>query len=267
MKLKMLLAALTASASFVATGAPVRADTVEGASNPDPWEETNRGLFSLNKGLDRALLRPTATFYHHAVPTPARAGVHNVLYNLGEPVTFLNNLLQARPRKAGRTAVRFVVNSTVGILGLIDVTGDAGLKREPSGFSDTLGRYGVGPGPYIFLPLFGPSSVRDLTGRVVDVVSDPLTIARYHGRAGLQAARTVGGGLDRRVDSDAALKEVDRTATDPYATIRSAFLQSSGARGKDDAATARDLPDFSPDSAAPPPQDAPRTSPTKPNRR
>ncbi|MFX8910786.1 MlaA family lipoprotein, partial [Acinetobacter baumannii] len=89
--------------------------------------------------------------------------------------------LQARPRKAGRTAVRFAVNSTVGILGLIDVTGDAGMKREPSGFSDTLARYGVGQGPYIFIPLFGPSSVRDLTGRVVDIVSDPFTVAGYDG--------------------------------------------------------------------------------------
>lgn len=267
MNYRAFLVVATISAALAALAGPACAAESRTGSDADPWEGANRGLFSLNKGLDRAFLRPSATFYHHAVPTPARAGVHNALYNLGEPVTFLNNVLQARPRKAGRTAVRFVVNSTVGILGLIDVTGDAGMKREPSGFSDTLARYGVGQGPYIFIPLFGPSSVRDLTGRIVDVVSDPLTIASYEGRAAVQTGRTVAGGLDRRVDTDATLKEVDRTATDPYATIRSAFLQSSASRGKDEAATVKDLPDFGPDSAAPPPQPAPKTSTEQPKRR
>lgn len=247
---------LALAAVLALSGQRVAAQTAldTDSSNHDPWEGANRDLYSLNKGLDRALIRPTATFYHHAVPTVARAGVHNVLYNLGEPVTFLNNVLQARPRKAAKTAVRFVVNSTVGILGLIDVTGEEGMKREPSGFADTLSRYGVGQGPYIFIPVFGPSSARDLTGRVVDVLTDPMTLAHYPGRAGVQTGRSIGGGLDRRVASDEALKDVDHTATDPYATIRSAFLQSAGARGKDADTNAKDLPDFGPDPGQPPTQ-------------
>jgi phospholipid-binding lipoprotein MlaA len=246
-----LIAGLACAAIAAAAPAAAQVSAVA-APNPDPWEGFNREMFGLNKGLDRALIRPTATFYHHAVPTPARAGVHNVLYNLGEPVTFLNNVLQARPRKASHTAVRFVVNSTVGILGLIDVTGDAGMQREPSGFADTLGRYGFGHGAYIFIPVFGPSSVRDLAGRIVDVVTDPMTLVKYDGRAAVQAGRTIGGGLDRRVASDEALKDVDRTATDPYATIRSAFLQSSDARVRDSDANVKALPDFGAEPGAAP---------------
>lgn len=262
MSLRTCLRAAAVGSLLLAAFAPAAVWAEAARPISDPWEATNRDLYSLNKGLDRALIRPTATFYHHAVPTPAREGVHNVLYNLGEPVTFLNNVLQARPRKASKTAVRFVVNSTVGVLGIFDVTGAAGIRREPSGFSDTLGRYGVGHGPYIFIPVFGPSSARDLTGRIVDVMADPLTLARYHGRAGVQTGRSIGGGLDRRVASDEALKDVDHTATDPYATIRSAFVQSSGSRGKDADAAVRDLPDFGPEPTASAPQpsaEAPRS--------
>jgi phospholipid-binding lipoprotein MlaA len=237
---------LTAGAAMAQTAQPVAP-----AANPDPWEGANRAFFKVNKGLDRAVIRPTATFYHHAITHPVRDGVHNALYNLGEPVTFINNLLQIRPDKAGKTAVRFVVNSTVGVLGIFDVTGGAGLQREPSGFADTLGRYGASQGPYIFIPVFGPSSVRDLTGRVVDVVTDPFSFATYDGRAGLQAFRTVGGGLDKRVRLDPVLKDVEDTATDPYATERSAFLQSSSKTG-DSEADAKALPDFGPEPGASP---------------
>jgi phospholipid-binding lipoprotein MlaA len=231
------------------------------AANPDPWEPANRDLYRLNKGLDRAFLRPSATFYHHALPHPLREGVHNVLYNLGEPVTFLNNLLQARPAKAAATATRFAVNSTVGVLGVFDVTGAGGLEREPSGFAETLGRWGAPQGPYIYLPLFGPSSVRDLTGRVVDVATDPFSWADYQGRASLQTARTVAGGLDKRVEADESLKSVDRTATDPYATLRSAFLQSSSA--KVNGADVKALPDFGPEPPGAPPA-KPQPSPRQP---
>lgn len=234
------------------------------APNPDPWEGANRGLYSLNKGLDRAFLRPTATFYHHAIPHPARDGVHNVIYNLGEPVTFINNVLQVRPDKAGKTVVRFAVNTTVGVLGIFDVTGGAGLQREPSGFADTLGRYGAPQGPYIFLPLFGPSSVRDLTGRVVDVVSDPFSWLDYKGRGTVQTARTVAGGLDQRVARDEALKDVEHTATDPYATLRSAFLQNSASTSQDNETNVKSLPDFGPDPAGPPASSPPKAPAAKP---
>jgi len=215
-----LPAAPALAQSGAQSGAPAAAQPAATASNPDPWEPANRGLFKLNKALDRALIRPGAVFYHHALTHPIREGVHNVLYNLGEPVTFVNNILQAQPEKAGRTAVRFVVNSTVGVAGVFDVTGGQGLKREPSGFAQTLARYGAPQGPYVFIPVFGPSSVRDATGRVVDVLTDPFTWINYGARPEVQAARGVLGGVDQRVALDPVLKDVDRTATDPYATQR-----------------------------------------------
>lgn len=230
------------------------------ASNPDPWEGTNRKLYKLNKGLDRAVIRPSATFYHHALTHPIREGVHNVIYNLGEPVTFINNVLQARPGKAVNTAVRFATNTTVGVLGIFDVTGGAGMAREPTGFADTLNRYGAPQGPYIYLPVFGPSSVRDLTGRIVDVVSDPFTWVSYDGQAAVQTSRGVAGGLDRRVALDEALKDIDHTATDPYATTRSAFLQASSVTGETET-DVKALPDFGPEPAPSKPAPKPRPKP------
>ncbi len=260
----VIAAALGASLSTAAVETPppasVPAATAPDAGNPDPWEPTNRSLFRLNKGLDRAVIRPGASFYHHAVTHPIRDGVHNVLYNLGEPVTFLNNVLQARPTQAGKTVLRFVVNSTVGIAGVFDVTGANGLPREPSGFAETLTRYGAPQGPYIFLPVFGPSSVRDLTGRAVDVVSDPFTWINYSGRTGAQAARGVLAGADQRVRLDPVLKDVDRTATDPYATLRSAFLQSSSLTGHRET-DVKALPDFGPEPGTPAPTAPPPPRP------
>lgn len=232
------------------------------AATVDPWEGLNRGLFGLNKGIDRAVLRPTAVFYAHAVPSPARAGVHNVLYNLGEPVSVLNYVLQIRPSRAGGAALRFALNSTVGVLGVFDVADGAGLHARPTGFAQTLGRYGAGEGPYIFLPIAGPSSVRDLTGRVVDVVTDPFNFLDYRNRGTLLTARAVGGGLDSRVAADPVLRDVDRTATDPYATLRSAFLQNSNSKVHEGAVDAQALPDFGPE---PGPAPAKPATPPRPH--
>lgn len=252
--------AAAAQGSGSATSAPA-AEEASTASGVDPWEHTNRQLYHLNKGLDRAFIRPTAVFYQHALAHPIREGVHNVVYNLGEPVTVINDLAQIRPVKAGKAAVRFVTNSTIGILGLFDVAGAAGLPIEPSGFAQTLGRYGAPEGPYVFIPVLGPSSVRDITGRVVDVVSDPFTWIKYDGRVYAQTARGVAGGLDRRVAADPVLKNVNRTATDPYATLRSGFLQQSSAAVNRGAVDVNALPDFGPEPSA---QPAPKQPTLKP---
>jgi len=254
-------AALAQTSAQTWTAGLSPAATAPIADNPDPWETANRGLYKLNKGLDRAVIRPGAVFYQHAVIHQIRDGVHNVLYNLGEPVTFINNVLQVRPDRAGRTALRFVVNTTAGLGGIFDVTGGSGLPREPSGFAETLTRYGAPQGPYIFLPVFGPSSLRDLTGRAVDVVSDPFTWINYSGRTAVEAARGVLAGADQRVRLDPVLKDVGRTATDPYATLRSAFLQSSSITGRREA-DVKALPDFGPEPATPAP--AMHPSPPRP---
>jgi len=241
----LLPAATSARASAPAQEGSGQGPALEaGTANPDPWESTNRGLFKINKGLDRAVIRPTATFYRHAVAHPIREGVGNVLSNLGEPVTFVNRLLQVRPTKAVNSAARFGVNSTIGILGIFDVATGAGLPADPSGFAQTLGRYGTPEGPFVFIPVLGPSSVRDLTGRIVDGFADPINIVPYKGRSVVQPVAAVAGGLEARVALDATLKDVNRTATDPYATERSAFLQNSRLQANDGAEDVKTLPDF-----------------------
>lgn len=253
-----------ALAGAILTSSAALAETIASTGpNPDPWEHTNRQLYRIDRGLDRAIIRPTTVFYHHALAHPIREGVHNVLYNLGEPVTFLNNVLQVRPDKAANTVVRFATNSTVGVLGIFDVTGGAGMERVPSGFSETLTRYGAAQGPYLYIPVFGPSSVRDLTGRVVDIVTDPFNFLSYDGRDAVTTSRTVLGGIDRRDALDPAIREVQRTATDPYATTRSAFLQTTSATGQSET-DVKALPDFGPEPGSssekpipPPPAQAP----------
>lgn len=250
------LAQSTAPPSAASPGAGPAA----GAHNPDPWEPMNRGFYKVEDGLDHVALRPASVFYKHALPHPVRSGVHNMLGNLTEPVTFFNNMLQVRPDKALRTVTRFTVNSTVGIGGIFDVTGKAGLPREHAGFADTLARYGAPQGPYLFLPLLGPSSVRDITGRVGDAVMSPLTWIKFDGRDTLQIASTVVDGLDRRSEYDPILKSINRTATDPYATVRSAFLQNASTTG-DKQTDVKALPDFGPEPA---PGSTPGSSPASP---
>ena len=241
------------------------ATTAAGVPNPDPWEPMNRGFYKVEDGLDHVALRPAAVFYKHALPHPVRSGVHNMLGNLTEPVTFFNNMLQIRPDKALRTVTRFTVNSTVGVGGVFDVTGKAGLPRERAGFADTLARYGAPRGPYLFLPLLGPSSVRDVTGRIGDAVMSPFTWIKFDGRDTLQVTTTVVDGLDQRSEYDPILKGINRTATDPYATVRSAFLQNTGVTG-DKQTDVKALPDFGPEPApgsapSPPPPPHPHLHP------
>jgi phospholipid-binding lipoprotein MlaA len=214
----------------IAGAAPLHAAPAAHASSSapvagDPWEGFNRRGYAINQFLDRILIRPISKLFRVVAPGPIGQGVHNFLSNLTEPVILINDLLQARPRRAGATTVRFVFNSTVGVLGLIDVAQRAGLPHHPNSFGDTLGRYGVGPGPYLFLPLLGPSTVRDLFGAGVDTTIDPLHWARYRYRAEISAGVGVASGLDLRSASDAELTALVADAADPYATLRSAFLQ------------------------------------------
>jgi phospholipid-binding lipoprotein MlaA len=249
---------LQAAPALAQTAAPPA--TVTGVANPDPWEATNRGFYSFENGLDHVALRPAAVFYKHALPHPVRNGVHNMLGNLTEPVTFFNNVLQARPRKAVRTLARLTLNSTVGIGGIFDVGAHSGLPRERTGFADTLARYGAPQGPYLFLPLLGPSSVRDVTGRIGDAVMSPFTWVKFDGRDTLQVTTLLVDGLDQRSGADPILKSINHTATDPYATIRAAFLQTTSTTG-DKQTDVKALPDFGPEPSSRPAPGAP-TSPT-----
>lgn len=188
----------------------------------DPIEPFNRAMFRVHEVVDAILLKPIAKVYRAVVPEPVRDGLHNVLVNLTEPVTFANAVLQADPDRAFKSFWRFVLNSTYGFGGIRDFAGQYGLPHRGEDFGQTLGRYGSGPGFYLFLPVLGPMNGRDAVGRVVDVVSDP---AMYLTTGYWQTAKAGANGLDVRERNLDRVDEIYKTSLDPYATIRSAYGQ------------------------------------------
>lgn len=249
-----LRTAVGAAVACVAIGAGVAMAAPQGDPAPppparvhtegDPFEGLNRQLFRLHKGLDRFVVRPVAITYKRVTPRPLRVGLRNVINNLGEPITFVNDVLQLKPKRAGQTVARFAVNSTVGVGGLFDVATAMKVERHEEDFGQTLGRYGAGPGPYIFIPVLGPSSLRDSVGRAVDVVVNPLAIDDLDITAETRTGIAVADGIDTRAQLDPALKEVERTATDEYATLRSAYWQNRKAAIADGQTKVDELPDF-----------------------
>lgn len=230
-----------------ASAAPRPANTAA-----DPWERLNRRGYAINQFLDRVLIRPAAMLYRALTPGPIGKGLHNAVTNLGEPLVFINDVLQLRFKKAASATVRFVFNSTLGLGGLIDVVGRDGIPHHPSTFGDTLGRYGVGPGPYLFIPVLGPSTVRDLLGGGVDTAADPIHWAIYPYRTAIGVGSAVAGGLDTRAAAEEQLNAILGDAADPYATLRSVYLQYRQSE-IDDARGAPSLPPLPEidDSAAP----------------
>lgn len=216
----------TCLAAGLATAA--EAGTAPSAGH-DPWEGMNRGFYGLNKGLDRAVVRPAAMGYRRALPKEVRLGVHNVLSNLGEPLVSLNHVLQLRPEPAARSAGRFAINTTVGVLGIMDVASASGVPQEDTDFGLTLARWGAPAGPYLYLPLVGPATVRDAAGKLVDGFISPLEWARYDGRLAVNASLAVANGLDQRVEIEPVYRDLQQNALDPYATLRSAYLQNRAA--------------------------------------
>ncbi len=243
--------------------APPAPETSTGFARADPWESQNRKFFRWNEKLDARVVRPSALGYQRHTPGPVRRALKNFLTNLSEPVVFANDVLQFHPYRAAATAFRFAANSTVGLAGIFDVAAADGAEHHSNGFGTTLGRYGVPAGPYVFLPVLGPSTVRDMAGDVVDGFADPFTWARYENRIAITAGKTLAGGLDTRASADTDLQALNDTATDPYASLRSAYLQHRQAEiegelgGKD-----RPLPDFDDTPvAAPAPAPADGTKP------
>jgi len=141
----------------------------------DPLEPTNRVFYEINNGIDTVILRPAAIAYRAVVPRPVRTGVHNVLNNLSTPVQLGNDILEAKPRRAGDTTMRFLINTTVGVLGVFDFAKDWGYPDHDADFGMTMGLWGLPAGPFLFLPVLGPSDPRDAVGFGVDQVMDPIT--------------------------------------------------------------------------------------------
>jgi phospholipid-binding lipoprotein MlaA len=208
-------------------------DINSGVEVSDPIESVNRGIYEFNRFMDKILIKPIAKTYKRVVPEVARRGVTNALHNLTEPVTFLNAILQADPDRAFTSFWRFAINTTWGIGGLGDVAGDAGLKYRKEDYGQTAGVYGMGEGPFLMLPLLGPSNGRDTFGMVVDIVTDPFN---YTFDDDAITARTLVSGLDARTNNLELVDEIDRVSLDSYAAIRSLYTQkrrddiSNGAR-------------------------------------
>jgi phospholipid-binding lipoprotein MlaA len=187
-------------------------------ADTDPFEDWNRAVFAFNQRADQYVIKPLAEGYEAVTPTPVEKGVRNFFNNLGEPVTIVNAVLQGKPEKAARSLTRFVFNSTIGVYGLIDVAGGMGLERENEDFSQTLAVWGVGSGPYLVLPIVGPSDVRGLTGRVADT---PLNPVEWQDDVGATELFVVDG-----VQTRAGFLGVEPDAAgDPYVLMRSAYQQ------------------------------------------
>jgi phospholipid-binding lipoprotein MlaA len=198
----------------------------------DPIEPTNRVFYKINNGIDTVVLKPAAQAYRAALPESVRTGVHNFLDNLGGPVRLTNDTLQGKPRRAGDTAMRFLINSTVGVVGIFDVAKNVGYADHDTDFGLTLANWGVSEGPFLFLPILGPSSPRDAAGYATDVAMDPFTwIGR--GTTGFTIAswtKTVFSALDQRSSVLDVVDQINKTALDPYATFRSLYRQNRAAK-------------------------------------
>ncbi len=190
---------------------------------PDPFEPFNRAMLGVNTGFEKVIAKPIDVVYRAATPSPLRRGFSNAVDNAGSPVTFLNEMLQGRPGQAGKTLVRFVVNSVVGIGGLFDVAKSSGLPPHYEDFGQTLAVWGVRNGPYLVLPLIGPTTVRDGIGYGIDTISDPLywlindTATTY----AIFGAET----LVEYDDNRDQLESLRKTSIDFYSALRSAYLQ------------------------------------------
>ncbi len=188
----------------------------------DPLEPLNRAVYSFNEMVDRIALEPLAQGYQAITPDPVDKGVTNFFNNLGDLRSAVNNLLQFKIGRAFSDVGRFAINSTVGVLGLMDVASNMDMPRYNEDFGQTLGVWGFGSGPYIVLPFFGPSSGRDGVGVVVDWFTDPLMLIEDDGtRWALRGLKLI----DTRADLLSASRVLDQAALDPYAFVRDAFLQ------------------------------------------
>lgn len=197
----------------------------------DPLEPTNRFIYGVSNTVDRYTLKPVATAYVQVVPQPVRTGVHNALSNFASPARFANDVLEAKPRRAGDTFMRFLINSTVGVLGVFDVAGDVGYPGHENDGGMTLAVWGVPQGPYLFVPLLGPSSPRALTGYVMNIGLSPLTyVPRGYGLLTLNYALYGIGLIDGRAAVLDTLNQLNRDALDPYATLRSVYRQNRAAQ-------------------------------------
>jgi phospholipid-binding lipoprotein MlaA len=205
----------------------------ESLAQNDPWERTNRDVFDFDIRLDHAVARPIARGYRAVLPEPVRDGIHNALNNLNSPVVLANDVLQGDGDKAVNTTGRLLINSTVGLGGLIDVASKIGIPNHDNDFGITLGKNGIAEGSYLVLPFAGPLPPRDLLGVGVDQAFDPLTYVRFHGKDTWMVVRFGISILDLRAANLDAIDSIERSSIDFYATTRNLYRQSRNAKIND----------------------------------
>ena len=192
----------------------------------DPYEPFNRKVFAFNQTLDRNVVKPVATAYRDALPQFVRDRIHFVLSNLGEPLILVNNVLQLRLEAASATFGRFVINSIAGFGGMFDRAAEDGLPRQTGDFGQTLYRWGASDGPYLVLPFFGPSNVRDTFGLGVDLVSSPVRYAiPSDDRLIYGLTSGIVDGVDKRERNLEAVEVLEQSALDFYVHLRSVWRQ------------------------------------------
>ncbi len=217
----------------------------------DPYEESNRRALAFNVALDRTVIGPAAGAYESATPRFARDRVRDFFGNLRSPVTFVNDVLQAQPGRAGRTAARFVINSTIGAAGLFDVATQAGLEGHREDFGQTLAVWGIESGPYLVVPVLGPSTPRDLTGTVVDFAFSPLTYIVVGNNRDIDTTFAISSGALRGLNARVAFSEQFeslQSQPEPYVALRRIYISERNAeirnRELDEDTLYDDLPDF-----------------------
>ena len=239
--------------------------TARGEAPPgDPLQQVNIESYKAAQAVDKAFVGPVAMGYKNGVPKPIRDGIGNVLRNLREPINFLNFLLQFKIGKAAETFGRFAINSTVGVAGVFDVAKKKpfNLPYRSNGFANTLGFYGVEPGPYFFVPLVGPTTLRDMIGDGLDLLVLPTAVGKPFDRAEFAIPTTVVNRLNDRIDRDEEIRRLQEESADPDVETRTLYLEMrqreiDALKGKSvGKAPAGETP-----PTAPTPQAAPPTAP------
>lgn len=206
-----------------------QAIVVSGEKTPrqDPMQAVNQASYDAVQAVDDAVIAPVANVYEKGVPRPIRMGLRNFLRNLTEPIVALNFLLQLKPGKAAETVGRFAINSTIGVGGVIDVAKNKpfNLPYRRNGFAYTFGYYGIGPGPYMFLPLVGPTTLRDVIGLGLDRFLLPFAVGGPLRNPGYVYGSFVIRSLDERVANDELFKRI-REESNPYASYRELYLKT-----------------------------------------
>lgn len=197
-----------------------------GAPEGDPAEQLNAATFKVSQAVDAAVVEPIAEVYDEALPKPIRQGLGNFLRNLGEPINILNSLLQLKPGKALKSLGRFAINTTLGVAGLFDIAAKdpINLEYEYNGLANTLGYYGVGSGPYLYLPFIGSTTVRDLAGRLVDLSIVPAVAGKPFNDPYFAIPVGALTSLESRIETDSQIDAIREKCGDPYAATRDLYL-------------------------------------------